>query len=382
MADDIILERSGETANIMKLDDNEQAFLNELEIKPRKQKPTMIKRRPRPVFQPPAQDEEIEAFTNPVKSRAPPQAPPVFESHSDEEDEYGGQDQGDYGGGDGFAPEPEKPSEGYTSIEEEKADLLNKLARLEKKGLKVNKKLNIYSNIQELRTEVKRVMYGIEVEQSVKFSRRMLIACVTGVEFLNKRYNPFELQLDGWSESMMESVDDYDGVFEDLHNKYKTSIKVAPEVKLMMMVGGSAMMFHLTNSMFKTAIPNMNDILKQNPDLVKNMMSAVQNTQPRTGAQMDPTQRPVQQMQSDTGSGRYEMKGPGLDIGQLMGGIMMPPVMPMSSRISTITEEKEDDTESVSDIVSVSGDSVGNDTRDVSVKSGRKRKSKKNEVTL
>ena len=150
MADDIILDRSGDTtANIMKLDDNEQAFLNELEIKPRKQKPTMIKRRPRPV---PVQDEEIEAFTNPVKSRVAPPPPPVFDSHSDEEDEYGAQE--DYGGGDNFAPEPEKPSEGYTSIEEEKADLLNKLTRLEKKGFKVNKKLNIYSNIQELRTEV------------------------------------------------------------------------------------------------------------------------------------------------------------------------------------------------------------------------------------
>jgi hypothetical protein len=381
MADDIILERAGDTpATIMKLDDNEQAFLNELEIKPRKQKPNMIKRRPRPtMFQPPPQDDEIEAFTNPVKSRVAPPPPPVFETHSDEEDEFGAQEE--YGGGgDSFAPEPEKPSEGYTSIEEEKADLLNKIARLEKKGFKVNKKLNIYSNVQELRTEVKRIMYSIEVDQSVKFSRRMLIACVTGVEFLNKRYNPFELQLEGWSESMMESVDDYDGVFEELHTKYKTSIKVAPEVKLMMMVGGSAMMFHLTNSMFKTAIPNMNDILKQNPDLVKNMMSAVQNAQPRTGAHMDPTQRPVQQ--SDTGSGRYEMKGPGLDISQLMGGIMMPPVMPMSSRISTITEEKEDDTESVSDIVSVSGDSIGNDTRDVNVKAGRKRKTKKNEVTL
>jgi len=38
------------------------------------------------------------------------------------------------------------------------------------------------------------------------------------------------------------------------------------------------MMFHLTNSMFKSVMPNMNDVIKQNPDLVKNMMSAVQNT--------------------------------------------------------------------------------------------------------
>ena len=157
----------------------------------------------------------------------------------------------------------EQASSGYTSVDDEK-DLLNKLTRLEKKGYSINKKLNAYSPVQDLRTEVKRIMYSIEVEQSVKFSRRTLVACVTGLEFLNKRYNPLEIQLDGWSESVMENLDDYDGVFEELHNKYKGKMEVAPEVRLLMMLGGSAMMFHLTNSMLKAAVPNVNDILKQN----------------------------------------------------------------------------------------------------------------------
>ncbi len=131
--------------------------------------------------------------------------------------------------------------------------MLNKLSRLSKK-VKVNSNLNAYSDISELRTEYKRVMYGIEAEQSIKFSRRMLIACVTGVEFMNKRFNPFDLMLDGWSESVMENVDDYDGVFEELYVKYRTKMSVAPEVKLIMMLGGSAMMFHLSKSMFNSAV--------------------------------------------------------------------------------------------------------------------------------
>ena len=109
----------------------------------------------------------------------------------------------------------------------------------------------------------------------------MLIACCTGLEFLNKKYNPFRIQLDGWSENVMESVDDYDEVFEELYVKYRSKVAVAPEIKLIMMLGGSAMMFHLTNSMFKSVMPNMNDILKQNPGLVQNMVDAVKNTTPR-----------------------------------------------------------------------------------------------------
>jgi hypothetical protein len=259
---------------------------------------------------------EINAFTNPTKVQAPRRPPPEVAEYEDEEmeEEYGydddeeQQEMGDI------------PSPGFATIDDEKADLLNKINRLEKKGIQTSKKYTAYSSIDELRMEVKRIMYSIEIDQSVRFSRRMLIACITGVEFLNKRYNPFDLALEGWSESIMENVDDYDGVFEELYTKYKTKMNVAPEVKLIMMLGGSAMMFHLTNSMFKTAMPNMGDVMKQNPDLMKNMMEAVANTRPNDSPG-DPTMRPTQKEAFDS-SGRREMQGPGLDISSLMGGIM------------------------------------------------------------
>ena len=41
-----------------------------------------------------------------------------------------------------------------------------------------------------------------------------------------------------------------------------------------MMLGGSAFMFHLTNTMFKSSIPGMDDILKQNPDLMNQFAKA------------------------------------------------------------------------------------------------------------
>jgi len=102
----------------------------------------------------------------------------------------------------------------------------------------------------------------------------MMMALITGVEFLNNRYDPFDIQLDGWSESVHENLNDYDEVFEELHEKYKEKTHIAPELKLMLMVGGSAFMFHLTNTMFKSSLPGMNDIMKQNPELMKQFASA------------------------------------------------------------------------------------------------------------
>ena len=53
---------------------------------------------------------------------------------------------------------------------------------------------------------------------------------------------------------------------------------MAPELKLLMMVGGSAFMFHLTNTMFKSSLPGMGDIMKQNPELMKQFAAAAVNT--------------------------------------------------------------------------------------------------------
>ena len=366
MDTEIVLEREG-TSSLLNLDDDEQALLQEVTINPEpavKRQHRRPKTRHRQRRQPESEaggDDLIDAFVNPTKSAAPPR-PPVEEfdygdnDEPDDESDDGGMFGNDMGGGNGFSGE--RPSEGFASIDEEKADLLNKLTRLEKKGHNVNKRLNAYSTVQDLRTEVKRISYSIEVDQSVKFSRRALVACVTGLEFLNKRFNPLEIHLEGWSESIMENMDDYDGVFEDLHNKYKGKVEMAPEVKLIMMLGGSATMFHLTNSMFKAAMPNMNDVIKQNPDLVKNMVSAVQNTQPRSAGGGPP---PSVNVGSD---GRREMQGPGMDISSLMNGIMMPPPPPVNS--TPPPQIAQDDNESVSDIVSMAS-GVDSETRDVSL---------------
>ena len=369
MDEEIVLDRG--TTNVMKLDADEQALMDEIQISVPRPKPV-----PRPnqhMRQPPPQQhqEAMDAFVNPNKQSAPQQPT------QDEEVDYGEGEPTFYDDEPmGPGPQDEQPSEGYTSIDEEKADLINKLGRLEKKGFAVNKRLNAYSNIDELRSEVKRITYSIDVEQSIRFSRRMLVACVTGLEFLNKRYNPFEIQLEGWSESVMENVDDYDGVFEELYVKYRSKVNVAPEVKLIMMLGGSAMMFHLTNSMFKSVMPNMNDVMKQNPDLVKNMMAAVQNTtRAPTGP---PTDGPV----GGTGAGNYEMQGPGLDISSLMGGIMMPPPPPMNT---TMAEAPSVDDDDLSDIISISGDSTGGEVKEVNVsaaKPKRTQRKKKTEINL
>jgi len=392
---DLIRDVDFNSGHTMQLDDDEQQMMDEMIINKRntshiaKMKPSnpvptkpSLKRRQSPRDNS-MHGPEMDAFVNPVKK----QTSFAEEDEYDDDDDDESLGMGDEGGYETTTGES-NPAEGYNTIEEEKADLLNRLTRLKNKGHKVSGQLNAYSDVTQIRSEYQRIRYSIDAEAGIKFARRILIASTTGVEFLNKKYNPFDIHLEGWSESMMENVEDYDSVFEELYNKYKTSVAVAPEVKLIMMLGGSAMMFHLTHSMFKSAMPNIGQVMKQNPDLMSNMMSAVQNTM-APKAPEDPTLRPVA-----TG-GHREMQGPNMDLSSLMGNVMMPPPPPMNTSMPVIEEQsaevtladiqeivqKEDDDDDISDIVSISTEGL---IKEVNVPGGKKRgrKSNKKEISL
>jgi organic radical activating enzyme len=84
--------------------------------------------------------------------------------------------------------------------------------------------------------------------------------------------------VDGWGEQVNENINDYDEIFGELHDKYQSKASLAPELKLLFQLGGSAMMVHMTNTLFKTSMPGMDDILRQNPDLMKSFQTAAVNT--------------------------------------------------------------------------------------------------------
>jgi hypothetical protein len=156
----------------------------------------------------------------------------------------------------------------------EKFKYVKKLEDLEKKGIRLTKKYDMESSLSEMKGEYETHVEERERRNSVKFQGKMLMACITGIEFLNNKFDPFDLKLDGWSEQINENIDDYDEIFGELHEKYKSKAKMAPELKLLFQLGGSAIMLHMTNTMFKSAMPGMDDIMRQNPELMQQFTQA------------------------------------------------------------------------------------------------------------
>jgi hypothetical protein len=162
-----------------------------------------------------------------------------------------------------------------TEIKNEKIDYIYKFKKLNEQGIRTTMNYNMNSPLDEMRNEYLKLKKQREIDNSVKFQRKILMAAVTGIEFLNNKFDPFSVKLDGWSESVNEGIFDYDEIFEELYAKYGGGgDDIAPELRLLFALGGSAFMFHLQNTMFKSSLPGMDDILKQNPDLMKQFASA------------------------------------------------------------------------------------------------------------
>lgn len=182
-------------------------------------------------------------------------------------------------------PDKQVPMEPRMSKEEmlrEKFKYLRKLEALEKKGVELSKKYSMDSSLQEMIGEYETIMDEKSKQNSVKFQGNMLMAVINGIEFLNGKFDPFDIKLDGWSEQVQENITEYDDIFGELHEKYKSKASMAPELKLLFQLGGSAMMVHMTNTMFKSAMPGMDDILRQNPDLMRSFQNAAVNSMSQT----------------------------------------------------------------------------------------------------
>tara|TARA_B000000475_G_scaffold271392_1_gene269126 strand:+ start:7803 stop:9194 length:1392 start_codon:yes stop_codon:yes gene_type:complete len=173
---------------------------------------------------------------------------------------------------------PPTPSLSAEETLREKLKILRKLEDLEKRGIQLTKKYSMESSLAEMKGEYEMIKNEKEKKNSVKFQGKMLMAFVSGLEFLNGRFDPFDLKLDGWSEAVNENIDEYDDVFGELHEKYGGKAKMAPEIKLLFMLGGSAAMLHMTNTMFKSSMPGMDDIMRQNPELMQQFQSAAMNS--------------------------------------------------------------------------------------------------------
>jgi hypothetical protein len=161
---------------------------------------------------------------------------------------------------------------------QEKREILYQLDRLERKGTRLPRHFTMDSNLADMRHDLDRLKRDRDVDNSVAFQRKLTMGFVSGVELLNKKFDPLGAKLDGWSGSVQEGLGEYDDIFEELHHKYGSSAQMMPELRLLFALGGSAVIFHLSQSLFKNSPLGIDQLLRENPGLAKQFASAAMKT--------------------------------------------------------------------------------------------------------
>jgi hypothetical protein len=170
------------------------------------------------------------------------------------------------------------PASLQKSVSEEerkkKREVLTKLNRLAERGYEVSKHFTMDNSIEEMNEEYERLCDAKRFTSSLEWQRGALVTLVNGLEMMNERYDPFDVKLKGWSESVNESIESYDDIFEELYDKYKGRGGMPPEVRLAFKLATSGFMIHASNSIFNKKKQDIEESLRRDPVFMQRVAQA------------------------------------------------------------------------------------------------------------
>jgi len=191
---------------------------------------------------------------------------------------------------------PRRMSEEHSM--KEKYEILRKFERLQKLGVPMRKRFTLDSPIDEMKMELEFMRREKQMDQTIKQFCDWFITGMSAMEWSSKNVaivKAFGLQLDGLSESAQMNVADMEEDFEELYDLYGEKMKMHPLVRIPIRTCMMVYMVHLTNQMARKApIPNIDDVLRTNPDIARQLAQAAMQQQTQTMRNQPAPQAPPQ----------------------------------------------------------------------------------------
>ncbi len=190
-------------------------------------------------------------------------------------------------GFDNFNAEPYAPTKTVKMSEDavlkEKYEILRKFERLSKLGVPMRKRFTIDSPLEEMKMELEFIKREKSMDATIKQFSEWFVTGMSALEYGSKNVGmlrAFGLQLDGLSVAAQMNVVDLEDDFEELYDLYGENMKMHPLVRIPMRTCMMVYMVHLTNQMTRKApIPNIDEIMRQNPDIARSLAAAAMQNQ-------------------------------------------------------------------------------------------------------
>lgn len=190
------------------------------------------------------------------------------------------------------------------NVLKEKYEILRKFERLARLGVPIRKRFTLDSPLDEMKMELEFIKREKDADATIKQFCDWFITGMSAMEWSSKNVpimKAFGLQLDGLSESAQMNVGDMEEDFEELYDLYGDKLKMHPLVRIPIRTCMMVYMVHLTNQMARKApIPNIDEVMRNNPDIARQLATAAmqQQTQnmrqaPQPSVVMPPPQAPT-----------------------------------------------------------------------------------------
>lgn len=171
-------------------------------------------------------------------------------------------------------------------------DELNQLQRYY--GVQLSKEYSPNSDYYEMINERDYHLNHKKKIDSVELAKGALVLMIKATEFYNNKYDPFSLELNGWSHAFEAEKANYTEVLCELYDKYvSTGKSLPPELKLVFMICMSATTYHATQVMLKKV--DVSGLMK-NPNIARNVQQQMQQQQQMPQQQQQMPQQQYQQM--------------------------------------------------------------------------------------
>ena len=169
------------------------------------------------------------------------------------------------------------------SLMKEKYEMLRKFERLQKLGVPMRKRFTLDSQLEEMKMELDFMRREKAADQTIKQFCDWYITAMSAMEWGSTNIGvmkAFGLNLSGLSESAQMNVGDMEEDFEELYDLYGDKLKMHPLVRIPIRTCMMVYMVHLTNQMARKApIPNIDEVLRTNPDIARQLATAAMQQQ-------------------------------------------------------------------------------------------------------
>lgn len=168
-----------------------------------------------------------------------------------------------------------------------KLDLIRKLGELRDYGATISQNYNLDSDLKSMEYEYKLHTDIRSKRNAVTWMSHMMIGIVRGVEILNDTYNPFEIKLGGLTTKVNNNLQAYYDVLGEIYEKYnKPGKKMAPELRLLLMISGAGLSLQLSRFM-PNMLPEVSKELKNNEDTINDLKDIASKTSDRHRRDLD-----------------------------------------------------------------------------------------------